>query len=905
MTLKEKFETIKALDTEVIDLIEDESLADEIEQADGYKETIFASLIRIDKLMETSSTTSHLSTDTVTTEVRTDGRGSLSSRVNLPRLQLKPFGGELTKWTSFWDSFESAVHSNGELSDVEKFNYLTSLLERSACESISGLALTAANYPKAIDTLKKRFGSKQQIVNKHMDVLLHVEAVTSPQNIRALHRLFDNVSSHVRGLQSLGVEPRSYGSLLCPVLLTKLPAELQLTISRKVAEVDWNLDSLMEAIEEEIIARERIDMSAVRQPTPRREGRTPPTATTLVSGNTLGVTVPCCYCNQFHAPTNCDTVVEVEARKQLLRKSGRCFSCLKRGHLGRNCRSPNRCRTCGGSHHTSICHKLAATHHRTSPLQMPVTNTKTSLTVSTNQTTAASTLDPSAPVFSSPPTSTSLYVDSSKAILLQTALVEVFNPCDPSLMLKLRVIMDSGSQRSYLTQRAKDSLALVTSETQCLSIAAFRSTRGDPKSCEVVRVAIRTRSGHEQEFKLFVVPYICDPLTAQSVNLCSRMYSHLSQLDLADTHHSGTPMEVDMLIGSDLYWDLVTGETIRGRGGPVAINTKLGWVLSGPAEADGQQNPTVSLITTHTLHVNAVGDEEPDAVLRSFWELESLGVQGPDDLAYDHFISSVVFKHGRYEVSLPWREYHEPLPDNYDLSLKRLQGLLQRLKQTPAILQEYDAIIRDQLSKGIVEIVSSQSNDMPGKIHYLPHHAVIRRDKETTKVRVVYDASARCNGPSLNNCLYTGPKFNQKILEILLRFRSYPIAWIANIEKAFLMISIAPKDQDVLRFLWINDVNSSDPEVVTFRFTRVVFGVSSSPFLLNATIKHHVEKYSSTHPEIVKLLLQSIYVDDVVSGADHEEEAYTLYTASKEILSHASFNLRKFVTKFSYITEPK
>lgn len=311
----------------------------------------------------------------------------------------------------------------------------------------------------------------------------------------------------------------------------------------------------MEAIEEEIIARERIDMSTVHQPTPRREARTPYTAMTLVSGNTLGMTVPCCYCNQFHAPTNCDTVIEVEARKQLLRKSGRCFSCLKRGHLGRNCRSSHRCRTCGGSHHASICHKLAATNHRTSPLQMPVTNTKPSLAVSSNQTTAASTLDPSAPIFSSPPTSTSLYVDSSKAILVQTALVEVFNPCDPSLTLKLRVIMDSGSQRSYLTQRAKDSLALVTSETQRLSIATFGSTRGNPKSCEVVRVAIRTRSGHEQVFKLFIVPHICDPLTAQSVNLCLGMYSHLSQLDLADIYHSGTPMEVDMLIGSDLYWD--------------------------------------------------------------------------------------------------------------------------------------------------------------------------------------------------------------------------------------------------------------------------------------------------------------------------------------------------------------
>ena len=78
---------------------------------------------------------------------------------------------------------------------------------------------------------------------------------------------------------------------------------------------------------------------------------------------------------------------------------------------------------------------------------------------------------------------------------------------------------------------------------------------------------------------------------------------------------------------------------------------------------------------------------------------------------------------------------------------------------------------------------------------------MIHQDKEITKVRVVYDASARSSGPSLNDCLYVGPKFNQKTLEVLLRFRSYPIAWIADIEKAFLMISMAPKDRDVLRFL--------------------------------------------------------------------------------------------------------
>ena len=181
-------------------------------------------------------------------------------------------------------------------------------------------------------------------------------------------------------------------------------------------------------------------------------------------------------------------------------------------------------------------------------------------------------------------------------------------------------------------------------------------------------------------------------------------------------------------------------------------------------------------------------------------------------------------------------------------------------------------------------------------IHYLPHHAVIRHDKKTTKVRVVYDASARSSGPSLNDCLYTGPKFNQKILEILLRFRSYPVAFIADIEKAFLMIAVTPRDRDVLRFLWVRDPFSKDSEIIALRFTRVIFGVSASPFLLNANIKHHIESYAVSQPEIVGLLARSIYVDDVVCGADQEQEAYTVYASAKEILSHGCFNLRKFVT---------
>ena len=222
-------------------------------------------------------------------------------------------------------------------------------------------------------------------------------------------------------------------------------------------------------------------------------------------------------------------------------------------------------------------------------------------------------------------------------------------------------------------------------------------------------------------------------------------------------------------------------------------------------------------------------------------------------------------------------------------------SLLHRLKQTPSILREYDDIIQDQLKKGIIEPVT-ETAPSSSRLRYLPHHAVICIDKTTTKVRVVYDASAKSDGPSLNDCLLTGLKFNQKILDILIRFRSFCEALTADIEKAFLMISVAESDRDVLRFLWVNDLTKDPPDVRTLRFTRVIFGVSSSPFLLNATIKYHLEQHLDSHPDLIQSLLRSTYVDDIITGASSEDEAFDLYTQSKEILRRGGFNLRKFLT---------
>ena len=117
---------------------------------------------------------------------------------------------------------------------------------------------------------------------------------------------------------------------------------------------------------------------------------------------------------------------------------------------------------------------------------------------------------------------------------------------------------------------------------------------------------------------------------------------------------------------------------------------------------------------------------------------------------------------------------------------------------------------------------------------------------------------------------------------------------MADVEKAFLMVFMAEQDRDVLRFLWVDDVFVERPTIVELRFTRVVFGVSPSPFILNVTIWHHLEQYCDSHPDVVRKLCKSFYVDDLVTGAEDEEQAYELFVSSKMILREGGFNLRKF-----------
>ncbi|XP_063387705.1 uncharacterized protein LOC134673635 [Cydia fagiglandana] len=202
----------------------------------------------------------------------------------------------------------------------------------------------------------------------------------------------------------------------------------------------------------------------------------------------------------------------------------------------------------------------------------------------------------------------------------------------------------------------------------------------------------------------------------------------------------------------------------------------------------------------------------------------------------------------------------------------------------------YEKTLSDQLEKKIIEEVpNKKERDHP--IHYLPFHGVMATGKA---LRLVYDASAKVkNAKSLNECLYAGPMMLEDLTGLLIQFRCHNVGLTADVEKAFLQIGLNNNDRDVTRFLWLKDTEKpvTEDNLIRYRFTRVPFGIISSPFLLNATIKHHLQTSEGNY---TKQLANNIYVDNLLTGTESVDEALDLYKEAKDKFSEISMNLREW-----------
>ena len=820
----------------------------------------------------------------------------------LPKLTLPTFAGNPLAWQSFWDSFSAAVHSNNSLTGVQKLNYLRAQVTDEAAKSIAGFPLTNSNYEHSIALLRERFGQTQRIVNAHMQALLTLPNPSN--NMISLRSFHDTIENHIRGLSALGQSRDSYGALLVPIILGKLPVEIKRNLARDHPAFEWSIDELREAILKEI----RIFEAGIHI-TPQPPTDSPSMTATFYTGAELPNHKTnkgskdrfCVYCKNTHSATNCNIITDHSKRLEYIKKEGLCFNCLAK-HRVAQCTSRNRCKRCTRKHHTSVCEAYANSRSpmNSQPSSQPnqhgrsdVGEAKQTTTTTTPvHTTPAS--NPSTPVtttLTSKPQSSVLFNPSDSVCLLKTAVTEVKS--DKTSVIA-NILFDEGAQRSFISQQLADVLQLSPSRQEDITLAPFGADTMTPQSLSVASIEVVAKTGELIPLSVLIVPKIAAPLQTVS-HLQLHRLPYLKGLTLAHPITGDRPFEVSLLIGVDHYWKIVGDHVVRGDG-PTAVQSKLGYLLSGPLNLP---NHTQEITSTFHISVNPTNIEQ---TIEKFWTIESTGTlskspQSHDQFTNDYLASIVQEDSGSYVVKFPWKDSHAPLPSNFKTCERRTRALARRLNNMPDLLQVYNDIIKEQESRGFIEKIDS--SPPTGPVHYIPHHHVNKNSK-TTPIRIVYDCSCRLsdNHPSLNDCLEVGPSLVNDLCSILLRFRVHKIALSTDIEKAFLHVKLNASDQDFTRFLWLSDPDDAESDFDTYRFKVVLFGSASSPFMLVATLRLHLSKYNS---QVAHNMQQNLYVDNVISGSPTKESAIQYFNEARKIMSDANFNLRSWASNSQHL----
>ena len=704
-----------------------------------------------------------------------------------------------------------------------------------------------------------------------MQALLEVPKPTN--TLTSLRTFHDTIESHCRGLSSLGKSEQSYGDLLVPIILGKLPKDIKQNLARSSTSTEWKFPQLMSSILREV---DILDTSNTDT------NRSLFTAAFIVNSKLSRGTKQqdkgppsCVFCKGAHTANRC-TTTNHQRRLDIVKQNNLCFNCLGK-HKVSTCSSKHCCRKCQCKHHTSLCTEAT-----------PPKKEKEEQTEATPVTKEGS----FSTVVSQPVTTASLHLASNQTCLLKTAVATI---SVEGTYVESNILLDEGSQRSFLAQGLADCLQVKPHDTVELSLSTFGTGTSRTSKFDVATINLHGISGQLIPLNVLIVPTIAAPIhTVEQKSITNLPY--LSGLRLAHPISSTEQFSITLLIGEDQYWKIVEDHVIRGNG-PTAVGSKLGYLLSGPIDTSTSRNTV-----TNMFHVAAQSTPPPD--LEQFWNVESVGITPKDDSA-NSFLESYIadsverLNDGSYCAQFPWKDSHPPLPTNFSTCAHRTRSLARKLALNPPLLTKYCDILTDQESRGFIERVTDPTSTK--RCHYIPHHAV-RKDSSTTPLRIVYDCSCHQarNQPSLNDCLLTGQPQLNDLCCIILRFRLHPVGLCTDIEKAFLHIQLHEDDRDWTRFLWLSNPRDPDSEFITYRFRVVLFGAVSSPFMLNAALHCHLAQYKSPTAEN---MLTNLYVDNIVSGCSSESEATSYYSKARSIMNDAHLNLRSWASNSPQLME--
>ncbi|XP_062713425.1 uncharacterized protein LOC134290324 [Aedes albopictus] len=812
--------------------------------------------------------------------------------LRLPKIDLPKFDGDYSRWLSFRDTFKSMVHDVRDIPLVAKLQFLLQSLEGEARKPFETVDIEAANYSTTWEALLKRYDDRR-FLKKQLYRTLHDLAPVRKESAQDLHNLVDDFQRHVKALAKLGEAVETWDTPLVCMLSYKIdPATLRAWEEHAASSNDVGYDAcieflyqrvrILQTVSSEIQHRSQSASTKVAgaQPFSRKSSNTKAVANAATTASSRPNPPSCIACVEKHLLFQCPSFqgMAVGQRRELISQKRLCWNCFKSSHIARNCDSKHTCRHCHERHH-SLLHQAASPSKPTSNPAVQQSNQPT--------------IQPEISAGSEIPAvevSIPAHRTSPSTVFLSTVAVWIKDRFGKHH--SARALIDSGSQSNFISKKLARRLCLKPERVSVPITGIGEATVTVTQS--VVSTILSKHGEFSSALEFLVLPKPTAELPSSNVDVST--WKIPSNVHLADpTFNISGP--IDLLLGIELVHEYLKGGRIfLGEGSPVLFETVFGWAVVGRWYG--------STVPCSPICHAALTQRNLESILERFWTLEAVepgSLLSPEEASCEQLYKTTTTRNsfGRYVVRLPRTE--EPtirIGESRSIAERRMLSIERRLQRDETTRAAYNEFMAEYLRLGHMRKIADPPNDSIEHC-YLPHHAVFKTTSTTTKTRVVFDASCRTTSEhSLNDTLLVEAVVQEDLLSIVLRFRTKPIALVADIEKMYRQIEVHQDDQPLQRILWREQ--PSDP-ISTFELQTVTYGTSCAPYLATRTLAKLAEDEGETYPLAKAAVIEDFYVDDFISGAKDLRTALQVRRQTSDMLDSAGFPLRKWASNSSEV----
>lgn len=817
------------------------------------------------------------------------GNGNTCTSLKLPKIIIPTFSGKYEEWITFRDLFVSLVHSNASLDDVQRLHYLKGHLSGEAEQLIRQLPITAENYKECWSQLDARYNNKNYLANCVLKRLMNQKNCTV-ESSALLKDLADTTSDCLHALKNIGVDVSSWDIIIIHIIANKLDAQTRKQWELKVSEENSNelpkFVKFREFLQSRFRALEFIEPESKARPSNFTYNRP-------VNHRVLHVTkVVCDFCNEDHKLFTCKQFAnkDVLKRREFVFSKRLCYNCLASNHSARFCPSKTTCRVCKSKHH-SLLHPNGS--GGVGNPQMSNTGASTS-GGGVGGSPAGKSVATSSTVEAAAVVSCFGHLPERRQVFLATAVVWAESAKGGDQYI--RALLDQGSQASFVSEATVQHLGVKKYAVK----GVISGLEGNKTTTTKHMVELKIHSRVDYNVVITVQAYVIKSVTTFLPN---RKMEEVCWLDgdvpLADPQYH-LPSKIDILLGAEIYGQIIQEGIKKGpQGYPLAQATSLGWILSG------------TCVTSESTSANVVAMHlciEDNELLKRFWEIEADPPQKKmltqEEVRCEQYFAETTKRDpdGRYVVKLPFKTTGPVCVDGNSRAIaeKRLQGLYSRFKKNTDLHKKYTEVMEEYLQLGFIEKIPETEEKNINAV-YIPHHPVIRNDKDTTKVRVVYDASCKYeNGLSLNDTLMTGPTLQPELRQLLMRWRQHPICIAADIVKMYCQVKVADEDANYQRLLW---KENADAKAEDYRLLRVTFGTASAPYLAVKSLQQVAHDEGGKYPMGSERVINDFYMDDLLTGCDTVTEGVTIAQEMNDLLKKGGFVLQKWISNSEELLE--